>query len=145
MLHCSTIFSRWAVGNPSFCFSYLLWDQKRFQIEHRVKTRKRSGVLQKFFPIEMFYFSKILKIVAESSQFNWKYTEKLKNGTFFIQLRRYGVIISFLMIFWCHTANMSHFIKNVLYNIFQYEILDRMSYLRTLFENYENIRKIKFQ
>ena len=31
------------------------------------------------------------------------------------------------------------------YNVFQYEIPDRMSYLRTHYNHFENFRKIKFQ
>ena len=31
------------------------------------------------------------------------------------------------------------------YNVFQYEILDRMSFLRTLYDHFESFRKIKFQ
>ena len=31
------------------------------------------------------------------------------------------------------------------YNVFQYEIPDRVSYERTLYDHFENFRKIKFQ
>ena len=31
------------------------------------------------------------------------------------------------------------------YNVVQYEIPDQMSYLRTLYDHFENFRKIKFQ
>ena len=31
------------------------------------------------------------------------------------------------------------------YNVFQYEIHDRMSYLRSIQDIFENFRKIKFQ
>ena len=39
-----------------------------------------------------------------------------------------------------------HFIKKfLLYNVFQYEIPDRMSHLRTLCSHFKNFRKFKFQ
>ena len=44
------------VLDPLFRSSHLLRAQNRFQIENRVKTRKRPGVFRKFFPIENLFF-----------------------------------------------------------------------------------------
>ena len=39
----------------------------------------------------------------------------------------------------------SFYQKNYRYNVFQYEIPDRISYLKILVNNFENFRKIKFK
>ena len=55
----------------------------RFQIENRVKTRKRPGVFRKFSLIEILFFENFRREFLNSSFDRDYHTEKRYDGTFF--------------------------------------------------------------
>ena len=87
----------WTSRNSLFRFFYLLGDQNHFQIENRMKTRKRPGAFRKFSPIEILlfeYFQNDRREFCHGLSDREFYTEKRYNGTFFDKMNTRGDMTS---------------------------------------------------